>query len=516
MTLSSPPNKRQKLNDEAPDASPAHDLVNHQQQHEPSSSSSSSYPCQLDDEQNCLRGEKKKEAAALPQQHQTTTLQRLDEEEEDDTTPHKEPLRLDDLPPHLKEVVVGLLDGFIVIDDSGEVVYAWCDQEELVERWTNRLEKALEKYPILAHVALKTNEQASLTPHDERFCFLYAACDILDMGHYDEATKGNLLRVTARLIELNPYALVWDDAVMISIAAGFDRAEFSVFLTIVSKYSWVFGLSEEASEEFTRNFMWFLSNASERWDWEAVTELLKSQPKMLELDLDGIGYYPLHCCTDQLSRVVPGSSTTCKAAFNFMVKEFPTALLKQDDQNGDTPLHFAFDNFNGANMARDETDNNAYYQNCISVAKILLQGNPSALLLKNKDGLTPLECIGHREYVLSQSMRPRGYAQESVRAFVVEVLREYFPGPLTDRMKEIPYLKEAHSLLQQEATFARNCVHIKRAFAVLDMEENTDKAKCYPDWAWGQLVALSTKIKTIQETDIPTMGKRFDENHVDG
>ena len=429
--------------------------------------------------------------------------------------PSNTPLPPETLAPHLKE----LLDGLMTKGKEALEADEREDPDQAVDlkkQVFDRVQEAVEEYPILAQVATKRPGE------DDYDCLLSICCAMTlnESGHWlfdEEETANNMIAVIKALVELNPYAFVWNPSAMEPIAMGFRRDEFDLFLTIATKISWVFAELPEVSK--AKIISSFLDRTLEDelgvWEWDLVTEFFKSQPKMLEIEFEGrrTEQYPdpLHFLIEKLAEVPLESDCTAPsgALINLMVQEFPAALLKQDE-DGDTPLHIVFINLKGARVVEEPLAKKMYHRICISAGKILLKGNPSALLLKNQDDLTPLEYLDKRLL-----------AHEPVRAFVVEALREYYPRELTPQMKEVPFLQQAYDLLQQEAAFARNSVQLKVVSAIIAKIENergsdsSDDSKekkdvTYSDWAKVQLIALSTKIETIQETDIPAMGTRFD------
>ena len=438
----------------------------------------------------------------------------------------------DSLPPDLKNVWNGLMSEAKKVSEYQEAFgYQQKKKRRLTKQVFHNVKEALENHhPILTHVASQHPDK------DDYKCLLSSCCALIVCTsnllwlHGDE--KKDILATIERLIQLNPYALVWNPSTMETIARGFGWEKFDLFLTIASKFSWVFTeLPEVSKSEIISSFLSSrLDDVYHVWEWDLVTEFFKNQPKMLEIEFEERTIpeqfpSPLHYAIKILrsSSLESDCTAPSDALINLMVQEFPAALLKQDYE-GNTPLHTAFINLNGALLIEDPVTNNIYYRICVSAGKILLQRNPSALLVQNNFGLTPLECVGNQAYTdeyFYGALRPRRYAQEPVRAFVVEAFREYYPRTLTPQMKEIPFLQQAYDLLEQEAAFARNYVRIKRASAIIailakvENERGSDasddsKDIIYSNWANGQLDALSIKIETIRETDIPVMGKRFD------
>ena len=396
--------------------------------------------------------------------------------------PNKMPLSPYNIAPHLQELFQELVT-------EAKDIRSWDE----TDKWFRKVEVALKDYPILAQVASK--------PLKDDYSFLLSsACHIWDEGFIGREIPFPMPTFDL-LISSNPYALAWNET-MYTIATGFSMQEFDLFLSIVSKYTWVLDVPEVARQ---RPIEQFLEEALlVDGDWDSVTKFYKSQPKFSKVLDNSTGRYPLHKYIDNLFDIEGLMGSSPDAFFEFMVQIFPAALLKQD-KGGNTPLHIAF--FSVQNSFYTSND---CKQTSITAGRILLKENPSALLVKNKEGCTPLECL---------QLRP--YHDESVREFAVEVLRVYFPRPLTQSMKKIPFLPTIYAMLEKEAAFANNCVRIKRVCAMIrnycnaptdpsnsDSDTRAEINQIYSDWANENLAAASKKSQSFRETDIPRMVRR--------
>ena len=395
--------------------------------------------------------------------------------------PSKVPLRPDNLVPHLQELFQELVT-------QAKEVQSW---DEAVG-WFRKVERALKEYPILAQVASFSG--------DKRYEFLLGIALFIFGRYFDENRTTFPMPIFDLLMACNPYALAWNKTIFM-IVNGFFIAEYTLFLTIASKYSWILELPEVSSQQPVQCFL-----EQALWadgDTDSVIKFYKSQPKLAKIQNKRTGRYPLHEHIMDLDFI----PTEPDDLVEFLVEIFPEALLKQDNE-GDTPLHCAFKSLDRATSPEDA--NHETKRNSIVAGKILLKENPSALLLKNKEGFTPLECL---------QLRP--YQDESVRAFAVDVLRIYFPRPLSRSMKKIPFLQAAYAVLKEEAAFANNCVRIKRVATMVrnycnaptdpsnsDSDARAEINQIYSEWATRNLAAASIKIQSSRETDIPRMVRR--------
>ena len=368
------------------------------------------------------------------------------------------------------------------------------------------VEEALKDNPILAQVASE--------PIEDGYSFLLSCAvdivwdkDFIGIGHEIPFPMPTF----DRLIACNPFALGWSK-IMYPIAFGFSIVQFDLFLSIVSKYTWVLDIPEVAAQQPIEKFL--KEALLVHGDWPSVTKFYKSQPKFAKIQNKRTGRYPLHQQMIDIIQIPSGCSLD--AIVEFMVDIFPAALLHQD-KRGNTPLHYALKSL--VEAMHQIYFGNIVKRHSIAAGKTLMKENPAALLLENNNGFTPLECL-----------ELRSYQDESVREFALEVLRMYFPRPLSDSMEEIPFLREAYTMLQDEAALDHNCVRIKRVGAMIrnycnaptdpsnsDNDTRAEINQIYSEWATINLAAASMKIQSLRETDIPQMVRRStsDEDVVD-
>ena len=410
------------------------------------------------------------------------------------TFPSITPLSPDNLVPHLQEL-------FQELAVEAKAVGSWHEAES----WFDKVEIALKDHPILAQVASKPLE-------DDYSCLLSSASSITwrENFFFPRGEKPFPMPTFDLLISSNPYALAWADTIY-AIAVGYSTKDFDLFLSIVSKYTWVLDIDEVAAQQPIEKFL--CEALLVDGDWNSVTKFYKSQPKFAKILDKSTGRYPLHEHVKNLFEVNGNSGSSPDDLIEFIVDICPAALLKQDIR-GNTPLHYAF-----LSLQKSIQLSISSKRNSMTAGRILLKENPSALLLKNNDGCTPLECL-----------KLRSFQDESAREFAVEVLRVYFPRPLTRSMKEIPFLPTTYAILEEEAAFANNCVRIQRVGTMIrnycnaptdpsnsDSDTRAEINQIYSEWATINLAAASMKIQSLRETDIPQMVRRStsDEDVVD-
>ena len=329
-------------------------------------------------------------------------------------------------------------------------------EKNMVIPWLQRVDTALESYPVLAHIGYPVQTEG--VKRLDSF-LLGIVCKLI---RWVDLTSFPLENFFKKLIAANPWALLWkldkwpytkQIMCITEIARGLGDFTYPILLMVAREFGWIFDLPELLSSKYPPHAQLLFEYRDGSADYHIMEAFYRIQPQFLKV-VDKDGQYPIHQILEWIRIYSENlrTSSSFEPLLKFMVEQFPESLQAQDVE-GRLPLHHAvcalatFDADEGVDPAFADVNTLI----CIEAVRILIHHHPKGLFTKDKYGHLPLDIMW------------TGFDEAEVKYILTDMLRLYFPQNLTETMKAIPFYQNAYLTLQDEAAFASNCVRQNQA-----------------------------------------------------